>query len=208
MIDSLLVNNLDQSNESKEGNTNFKIIECEYLNNNRFNGIISYIKRRTKDVVNGKNDHLRLSAGSEIPRYPLSNLLLNNGNDIKKPYYSDVTSSEEDAYIEFDFVNRKINLTSYSIRKISKKANHCYPKTWKIIGSSDHQNWELIDMQENNSQLNGSKLCGHFKCEINNKYYRYIRYIQIGNWSNQRQYNYIGLTAIEFFGSIMIQNGM
>lgn len=122
MIDSLLVNNLDQSNESKEGNTNFKIIECEYLNNNRFNGIISYIKRRTKDVVNGKNDHLRLSAGSEIPRYPLSNLLLNNGNDIKKPYYSDVTSSEEDAYIEFDFVNRKINLTSYSIRKISKKS--------------------------------------------------------------------------------------
>ena len=62
--------------ENGSGTIGLNVIKCKYLINNKFNGIISYIKRISEDIVDGKNDHLRLSGGGNYPNYPLSNLLL------------------------------------------------------------------------------------------------------------------------------------
>ena len=62
--------------ENGSGTIGLNVIKCKYLINNKFNGIISYIKQITEDIVDGKNDHLRLSGGGNYPNYPLSNLLL------------------------------------------------------------------------------------------------------------------------------------
>lgn len=65
-------------------------------------------------------------------------------------------------------------------------------------------------MKENNEELNGPRKFSNFECINKKGFFRYIRYIQIENWNsdyygNSYQYYmkyYIGLSAIEFFGSI------
>ena len=114
---------------------------------------------------------------------------------------------KSEAWIEFDFVNRKVDVTSYSIRTIYNSINIYHPKTWKIMGSNDHENWSLIDEQIDSSVLNGPSYSAHFQCGSKSQFYRYIRYFQLKNWnsSNSEIYfeNYIGLSSIEFFGSIL-----
>ncbi|KAK8876614.1 hypothetical protein M9Y10_006832 [Tritrichomonas musculus] len=194
------------------GNIEMNIIECKFLDN-KFDGIISYIKRNARGTVDGKNDNLRLSGTGTLNEFPLSNLLLYDDSDIKKGYVNSANGlfTENDAFIEFDFVNKKINMTSYTIRTIYNCKDTYHPKTWKFVGSNDRQIWEVIDMKENNEQLNGVSYCAHFECSNPGKYYRYIKYVQIDNWRNNygyvNEYNYryyVGLSAIEFFGSIKL----
>ena len=189
------------------GNIELNIIECKYIDNNKFKGIISYIKGSTKDKIDGNNDHLRLKGSGTNVDFPLSNLLLYEDENIMKGYvnWSNGVFTEKAAFIEFDFVNKKINMTSYTIRTIYNAINTYHPKTWKMIGSNDYKDWEMIDMKQDNDELNGPSKCSHFECTNPGQYYRYIRYVQIDNWrsSYQESYKYyIGLSAIEFFGSI------
>lgn len=192
-----------------ESNIDNNITECQYSGNKIFNGIISYIKQNTNDIVDGNNDHLRLNGTGNIPQFPLSNILLYSDLDYLKTYIncrdSGTVYSESDAEIEFDFVNRKINMTSYSIRTSYNPVNSLHPKTWKFVGSNDKKNWEMIDIKENNARLNGPSFSSHFACSNPGKFYRYIKYIQIDNWKNAHQTSfryYVGLSAIEFFGYI------
>ena len=207
-----ILNILDNEKEThdKEMNINNNIIKCEYMYNNKFNGIISYLKQITYDIIDGSNDHLRITGSGIQAQYSISNLLLFDDKDIDKCYVNwNNRLTESDACIEFDFVKRKINMTSYSIRTIFNAQNVYHPKSWKIMGSNDHEQWELIDMKENNEELNGPRKCSNFECINKIGFYRYIKYIQTENWSttyyvysyNNMKY-YIGLSAIEFFGSI------
>lgn len=59
-------------------------------------------------------------------------------------------------------------MTSYSIRTSYYGKDCFHPKSWKLMGSNDHQNWELIDIKENNDELNDSQRTSRFKC-INQK---------------------------------------
>ena len=100
--------------ENGSGTIGFNVIKCRYLKNNKFYGIIAYIKQSTRDIVDGNNDHLRLSGGGNHPNFPVSNLLIHGKQDIWKIYNNGYYGefSGKNAYIEFDFVNRKINMTS------------------------------------------------------------------------------------------------
>lgn len=202
---SFLDNGTDNG-RTYEGKIGLSIIECKYYDNNKFNGIFSYIKQSTNGVVNGKNDHLRLKGRGKNPCHQLSNLLLYDDANIDRGYVNVKNGFPEiQDFIEFDFVNRKINMTSYTIRTIYNETNVYHPKTWKMIGSNDQIKWEIIDMKENNGELNGPYRCCHFECTTTGQYYRYIRYVQIDNWHlpyNREFRYYIGLSAIEFFGSI------
>ena len=194
--------------------TSNNVIRCEYLFDYMFEGIISYLKQITFDSVDGSSDHLKLTGTGTDQRFPLSNLLLFEYKDADRIYTNRKHHlTKDDAWIEYDFGKRKINVTSYSIRT-SYFLNDCFhPKSWKIMGSNDHQNWELIDIKENNEELNGSRRACRFKCTNQNGFFRYIKYIQIENHRRKIQYSrgkpnmemcqyIIGLSAMEFFGSI------
>ena len=79
-----------------------------------------------------------------------------------------------------------------------------HPKSWRIEGSNDKTNWDLIDKKENDSYLNGKYNQHRFICQNkNNNYYQYIRYVQDDSWYTNRDYKYkIRLSCFEFFGSI------
>ena len=117
-------------------------------------------------------------------------------------YGNDPLPDSSNGWIEFDFFKRKINLTSYTLRTSGNGQNGYYhAKSWRIVGSNDRNNWDVINQQVNNSSLNGKYRQHRFECDKNDKYYRYIRYIQDDSWSSGRSHN-IWLTCVEFFGSI------
>ena len=97
-------------------------------------------------------------------------------------------------YIGFNFVNKKVNITGYAIRKAPRLCEVYFPKTWKIMGSNDEQKWEVIDMKENNNEINDENECVYFECKNTGKFYKYIRYKQIGR--------FIAIACFEFFGYI------
>lgn len=112
--------------------------------------------------------------------------------------------NENEGWIEFDFVKRKINLTSYTLRTSGHGRGTYHAKSWRIVGSNDRNSWELLDQQANNSSLYGKYLQHRFECENNHKYYRYIRYVQDDSWLSNREHN-VFLTCVEFFGSLLTE---
>ena len=121
----------------------------------------------------------------------------NNGGDYKSP---------NESWIEFDFGEKQINLTSYTIRSNNGSPNsNAHPKTWTMSGSNDRSEWTIIDKQVNNPVLNGKYNQHRFEIENNNnEYYRYIRYHQDDSWDDNKSYQYaVYISCIEFFGSII-----
>ena len=98
----------------------------------------------------------------------------------------------------FDFQERKINISKYYLSVPSQKRGQStgQPKTWRIEGSNDEQNWELIDSKENDTSLNAYSKSNTFPCQnINKQFYQFIRLKNIND-------NYLLLSEIEFYGSI------
>lgn len=159
-------------------------------------GIISHLKSKQGDKA------VTLSAGGYATS-PITNLI----DCSKSTYYANTSSgtpmSEADSWIEFDFDKRKVNLTSYTIQTYGDSPNSRYkPKTWRIVGSNDHEAWTVLNQQVNCSDLNGSHKIHRFECNGNDDYYQYIRYIQEDSWnSSSCKYSY-SLSCFELFGSI------
>ena len=140
----------------------------------------------------------------------LLNLIKYDQNHINEYYrnnggYNPLPDSSN-GWIEFDFLKRKINLTSYTLRTSGNGQNGSYhAKSWRIVGSNDRNNWDVINQQVNNSSLNDSYWQHRFESDKNDKYYRYIRYIQDDSWRAGRSHN-INLKCVEFFGSIKMND--
>ena len=93
----------------------------------------------------------------------------------------------------------------YSIRSNnwSGGQGYCHPKSWKIEGSNDNNNWTLLDKRTNDRSLDGSGFSNTFEIEeskTTNEYFQYLRITQtdVNTGSN---YFFI-LSALEYFGTI------
>lgn len=179
-------------------------IHCDF-NGDELNGIIQYLRTNFGDDLENRKILKLSGGGKKNPAYPLTNLIKYDQNSIGSYYYNycNLAPSENEGWIEFDFIDRKVRLSSYTIRT---KSNY-YPKSWRIVGSNDQKKWDVINIQSNNSALNGSQKQHRFDVKNDSNYYRYIRYIQEDNWHNYPQCKYyIYLTCIEFFGDIRSPN--
>lgn len=198
---------IEKTNNKKKVKKNAKYQKGEFKNieysGNELSGIIDYLQKQNGPGV-GSNDILRISGGGfPDPSCPITNLIKYNSNNMNNECYCNYCNRQNpslnDGWIEFDFGSRAINLTSYTIR-----ARHCFcPKSWRIVGSNDHESWEVIDHRVNNSKLNGKYKQHRFESTKSDNYYRYIRYIQEDQWTyGLFMDDCISLTRIEFFGSI------
>ena len=195
----------EKLNKSKESIKDKRKIECNFTGD-ELSGIISYLKRKNGEDLT-KLGILSMSGGYPNASYPITNLIKYDQNHINDYFYNNsykCPSSESDSWIEFDFVNRKVNLTSYTIRTSENDSNHYWnPKSWRIAGSNDRNEWDTIDHQENQSQLNGRVKQHRFECSKSDKYYRYIRYIQEDSWNSSISKYTFRLSCVEFFGSVV-----
>ena len=202
--DSLIKKLKENEEEAKKKEEN-KGIDCSFKND-QLCGIISYLKKKYGDDLE-KKGVLNLSDAKTSSRYPMERLFMYDPDHINDEYQNQWygVTHQSDGWFEIDFKEKKINLTSYTIRSSIYGPNrYCKPKSWRIAGSNDRTHWDVLNHQIDNSSLNGRYLQNHFTCENNHNYYRYIRYIQEDSWNKEFIYN-ICITCIELFGYIEIE---
>jgi len=99
------------------------------------------------------------------------------------------------SWIQFDFKERKVSITSYSMNDYGRN------KSWKVEGSTDGSTFEIIDNKVDTTDFqNNNGIQKNFPVQPNNKYYRYIRITSTSkNWLND---DYFRLYRVEFFGFV------
>lgn len=171
-----------------------KITECQF-NGNEQSGIFAFINQLCGgDAVN--NGLITVRDGLGTDKNTIKNLLYTNSG-----CYSSSPSNENDAWIEFNFGQRKINLSSYTIRSCSADNG---PKTWRISGSNDGSNWTVLNRQVNRNELKSQYWQKRFECPKNEEYYQFIRFIEEESWNSNRYYMHF--YYFELFGSILESN--
>lgn len=193
-------------------NSSEKMINHEYENtetaipfeldsNQKFNGILKYLNDKSGGNIM-ENGTVKITANSQHSGYPLRNLV-------------DFQSTENGCYyrsgndcrvtIQFDFDDKLVQVTDYSIKTGTYDKNCGHLKNWTIEVSNDEKEWTEIDRRENDSTLNGQQYSSSFSVkQKTNKFYRFVRLHQTGDtWYND---NLFEITLIEFFGKLLLQS--
>ena len=113
------------------------------------------------------------------------------------------SNDRKDSWICYDFKDRRVIPTSYSIRSSSLGCGSSHPKSWVLEVSNDEEreNWTEIDRQEDNDELNGESRTANFKITpVPSIGFRFFRLRQIGQ--NHRGSNCLTIGALEIFGAI------
>lgn len=114
----------------------------------------------------------------------------------------DFWSSEEepDPWICYDFKDRRVAPTSYTLRSGDYPYGGCHLKSW-VLEVSNGVGWEELDRRANNSDLNGKWKTHNFKIAKPPKQgYRFIRVRMTGRTHNQR--HTMELCGFELFGTL------
>lgn len=191
---------------SKSGNVNKSrylqnIIEFSHQNGIEFHGIMRYLTEKTGGNIHD-NGTIDISSNSiwndDQSHYHPKNLV-----DYEKKNYYD-SKDDENTYICFDFKERSIQLTSYSIESENSDAYTGHLKNWIIEVSNDGKNWIEIDRHVNDGSLNGPSIVGTFKIRKSlDDFYQYVRLLQTGNtWYPYGNHNQFYFPLIEFYGKL------
>lgn len=174
-------NEIKNKNESKH-----------LLNESEFNGIIKYLTTKTGGNIHD-NGTIEVTTNSlckgQEPKY-----LLNFD------YNGDYNASpNKKAWVCFDFKDKKIKITNYSIKSNCNGPNQFHLKSWILEVSNDGQNWTKIDERKNCQEVNGPKKTGTFSVQAND-FSRYVRLNQTEpSWNNAHVWFYY----MEFYGYLL-----
>lgn len=184
-----------------ENNQLFLIKEFSCRKSHEFEGIMKYLTDKTGGNIHD-NGTIEITTNSirNNDEHPKNLVDYQNYNH----YHND---NKGDAIVCFDFKDKQIQLTSYSIK--SNRNNHPDSfnlRNWAIDVSDDGKNWIDIDNHINDPSLDGQLITFNFvikKQEI--KFHRFVRLRQTGDsWSPSKNPNYFWFYFIEFFGKIKI----
>lgn len=179
--------------------------EFKYSNNKKhqFDGILYYLSGKSEG-------NIHTNGTIEITTNSIYDNNLNNHPKYLVEFDSSMcywSNDDKDVFICFDFKDKSIKLSEYSLKTCDNIENGSHLKSWVIEVSNDGYNWEVVDRQSNNSILNGTCFTATFKVEKknNNKFYRYVRLRQTGySWDDSLDIPnyYFALNLIEFFGKL------
>jgi hypothetical protein len=111
-----------------------------------------------------------------------------------------VSKSEPSQWICWDFLNRRIVPTSYTIRTYGTRAGGTHLQSWVVLGSVDGAHWTELDRQEKNRNLNRPNAIHSFVLPTPIES-RCIRIMQTDK--NHRGDDVLALSAFELFGTIL-----
>lgn len=166
---------------------------------NQFKGIIQYLHDKYKGNVNDKKV-VEITSSS---MYMTSSSPKNAADFDTNLYFA--SNNEEDAWILYDFKERKVKPTHYSIRSrrdCGKGGNHL--RKWCIEGSNDMKNWKTLDIRKKEKSLDDANASNTFDIQENlekDDFFRYIRLRQIGY--NTGSNYHLNIAALEYFGSLL-----
>lgn len=152
--------------------------QFNYSSYSKFDGILNYLRSKKPDNIFNEIGISASSTYNSDEQYsPKNAIFYENSKTIF------CTQHKENSWICFDFKERRIVPDYYSIRSANLNKNAAHPKSWVIEGSSDNENWDLLDKRENNSSLNGANSISSFGLQNpNSSKYRFIRMRLSENW--------------------------
>ena len=112
---------------------------------------------------------------------------------------------EDDQWLCVELLFYKVKLTAYTIAVGYEKKNYTQPREWNLLGSTDGQNWTLIDHRYDCFAMNQPMAIERFVVNKQDKYYSYFKFVQEANFSNPQQSErrfMFSLSKVEFFGEV------
>jgi hypothetical protein len=103
-------------------------------------------------------------------------------------------------WVCYNFKERRIVPTHYTIRTDDDDHNHHHLKSWLVETSVDGENWREVSREENNTQLNGKRFTGTFAVAGGGEC-RFIRLVNIGR--NHCGDDTLCISGWELFGSLI-----
>jgi hypothetical protein len=100
----------------------------------------------------------------------------------------------------YDFKERRILPTHYTIRTHFMGRNGQHLKSWLVETSADGKSWREVAREENNEQFNGPCFTGTFAVADGGEC-RFIRLVNIGR--NHLGDDKFAISAWEIFGSLV-----
>ena len=113
------------------------------------------------------------------------------------------SNDAKDTWVCYDFKDRRIIPTSYSVRSWRDGPGGEHLKSWIIEVSNDgtENSWIEIDRRENNSDLNAKYVTANFKIsQVPRQRFRFIRLKQTG--LNHKGNYYVNISSLEIFGTL------
>lgn len=162
---------------------------------NQFKGIIHKLTEECGGNVCDKGV-VTVSASSVYSSTYEPKYVVDLDNNNKMLFSNDLPNS----WIKFDFKERKINPTHYSIKSHTTYVTKSHLKEWVIEGSNDDNDWVTLDSRNNDTSLNNYLACNTFQIKSQNQFFQYIRLKQTG--PNNYNRNLLAITSIEFFGKL------
>lgn len=180
---------------------NNNVREFKFTYGKEFSGIFKYLTDTTHGNIHD-NGTVEITSNSFQSEYGHPKNLVDYEEN--NSYSSD---NQSDVFIQFDFKDRSVQLTDYSIQSTpGGGANWVHLRSWVIEASNDGNDWEDIDRHSNDQSLNGQSFKSTFKIQKEtNEFYRFIRLKQTGcSWylyPNDNNYS-VWIQSIEFFGKL------
>lgn len=187
-------------NNKRYAKTKYKLVSFDKNESNRFKGIIYTLgDGNPRKVLTDKIINIHSSS-------PYNNSESSqNKNVVNFDDYSGAFQSvdDENAWLAYDFKNRKVCPSCYSIRSTNwGGTGHSHLQSWIIEGSNDFQNWKMLDLRKNDRSLDGNSFSNTFSIEKRNgdEYFQYLRIMLNGR--NTSGGIRLDISALEFFGII------
>ena len=193
-------NERDSSNYIIEGRYTDNIKEFKHTESDEFDDIMRHLTKETGGNIhdNGTVDITSNSISGGC--HPKNLVDYQTENDYN-------STNNGDAYICFDFKNKAVNLTSYTMKSNNNSSGRNTLVNWVIEVSNDKQKWEEIDRHEDVSSLKGSEIVATFNMKKqNNKFYRFVRLRQTGDTWGSPDNKIFWFYYIEFYGRIKYEN--
>ncbi|OHS93605.1 F5/8 type C domain containing protein [Tritrichomonas foetus] len=127
----------------------------------------------------------------------------NEAYQITDSHWNDFFFTEDipNSWILFDFKDKKVHLTHYTLRTHKYGSGTCHLKYWILEGSNNGKDWDEID-KRNTPVLNGPNRFQTFPSTKTHDKFQFIRIRQVG--ANFRGDNIFAIASIEFFGTIYL----
>ena len=107
----------------------------------------------------------------------------------------------EQQWICYDFKNKHVAPTSYSIMSCTDRRGGWHPRSWVLEASNDKSTWTLLDQRDDNSDLNDRSVTCHFSLKNQAQMmFRFVRLRQTGR--NHHNSDSFALASLEIFGTL------
>ncbi|OHT03511.1 hypothetical protein TRFO_29119 [Tritrichomonas foetus] len=193
-----------QITELKKQNANHSIIQSPTFSSHRakvinftgepLRGLIFWLRQQIHQTLQ-ESGLIHVSASTTSSLFSSSPYMLLEDNQACKWF----SENRKHQWLKIDFIDRVVEVSGYTIRTHIGHMNFWFLRNWKLEGSTDDIEWEVIDEHRMNDVLDENVSMCTWTCFPKGPF-RYLKFTQTGK--NHNGDNYFMLSGIEIFGKL------